>query len=239
MKITVFNGSHYRGKSNTQLMVDEFLAGASAAGAKTESIRLIDRNVQPCTTCTKCFVDGICPIEDDMPLLIQKFLDSDIVVFAAPLYMDMVSGLTKIFIDRLMPLLDPHFEQDENGEYRHFKRNNKFPDLAVISNGHMPEQTQFQVIKLFMARLARSLHTQVVAEIYRSSGGILNSDDEAFKPAIRAYRQLLREAGRELVTKGRITDHTSALLERDIVPVEEYITYANKMWDKLLNVGVR
>jgi multimeric flavodoxin WrbA len=239
MKITAFNGSHYKGKSNTQLMVEEFLAGAAEAGAQTESILLIDRDVRPCTRCMECFAEGHCSLKDDMPSLIQKFVNSDVVVLATPLYMDMVSGLMKTFIDRLLPLLDPHFEKDERGEYRHTARYERRADFVVISNGHMPEESQFQAVRLFMARFARSLHTQVIGEIYRSAGGLLNSEEAAFKAAVKAYKQLLRDAGSELVLKGRISERTASELEKDLVPVDKYIAYANRMWDKLLHVSVK
>ena len=239
MKITAFNGSHYKGKSNTQLMVGDFLAGASEAGADTESILLIDSDVRPCTRCMECFAQGHCQLKDDMSSLTKKFRDSDIVIFASPLYMDMVSGLMKTFIDRLLPLLDPHFVQDEHGEYRHMRRHERYPDFVVMSNGHMPEMSQFQAVRLFMSRFARTMHTQVIAQIYRSAGGLLNSEEESFRPAVKAYRQLLREAGRELVLKGRISDQTARELEKELVPIDEYISYANKMWDKILHAGVK
>lgn len=238
MRITAFNGSHYSGRSNTQLMVDEFLGGASEAGATTESISLLDYNIRHCNHCMDCFAEGQCSVKDDMPGLIRKFLDSDMVVFASPLYMDMVSSVMKAFIDRLLPLLDPHFELDENGEYRHYKRHVKYPDFIILSNGHMPEQSQFQAVKLYMARLARSMHTEVIAEIYRSAGGLLTSEEDAFKPAVNKYKEFLRQAGRDIVLQGRISDETVERLSRDLVPAKEYIAYANKMWDKLLHAKV-
>jgi multimeric flavodoxin WrbA len=237
MKITVFNGSHFKGKGNTQLMVEEFLAGASEAGAKTESIPLIDTNIKPCTNCMECAIEGHCSLKDEMASLIQKFMGSDVAVFATPIYMDMVSGIMKTFIDRLLPLLDPHFEKDEHGQYRHSARHQSYPDFVVISNGHMPEQSQFQAISLFMARFARTMHTQVIAEIYRTTGGLLTSEEESFQQPAKLYRQLLRQAGRELVLKGRISDSTAEQLKKDLVPVGEYIAYANKMWDRLLHAG--
>jgi multimeric flavodoxin WrbA len=239
MRITAFNGSHYKGKSNTEVMVDEFLAGASEAGAKTESILLVDYNIRHCTHCMDCFATGECSTQDDMPALIKKFADSDIAIFASPLYMDMVSSVLKAFIDRLLPLLDPHFEKDEHGEFRHSKRRAKYPDFIVMSNGHMPEQSQFQAVQLYMSRLARTMHTRIIAEVYRSTGGLLSSEEEAFKPAAHQYKELLREAGREIVLQGRISESTANNLAKELVPTGEYIAYANKMWDKLLHAGVK
>jgi multimeric flavodoxin WrbA len=216
-------------------MVDEFLGGACDCGARVESIQLVSKVVRPCTGCFECFSDksGRCPIRDDMSWLIQKFIGSDIVVLATPIYMDNVTGLMKNFIDRLLPLLDAHFEIDEKGEYRHCKRHKKMPEIVAIANAHMPEQSQFQVVRIFMQRLARSLHTKLIAEIYRPTGGILGSREEDFKPYIKAYKQILREAGHDLILSGYVSMHIREQLEKPLVPTELYIEYANRMWDKL------
>jgi len=239
MKITAFNGSQWGGKSNTQFMVDEFLSGACDCGARVESISLVDRVVKPCTGCFDCFGDkhGRCPIKDDMPALIKKFVNSKIAVLATPVYMDGVTGLMKTFIDRLLPVLQPYFEQDENGEFRHGTRHLTMPTFVIIANAHMPEDSHFQVVKLFMHRLARSFHTKIVAEIYRGTGGLLRSQEEHFKPYIRYYKQLLRDAGQELVLTGHISFHTQQELNKPLVPTDEYIDYANRMWDKLLETS--
>jgi len=239
MKITAFNGSQWGGNSNTQFMVDEFLAGACDCGCRVESISLVDHIVKPCTGCFECFGDkrGRCHISDDMQSLIRKFVNSNIVVLASPVYMDGVTGLMKTFIDRLLPVLDPHFEQDEAGEFRHASRHSRMPTFVVIANAHMPEESHFQVVKLFMQRIARTFHTSITAEIYRSTGGLLRSREEQFRPYIRAYKQLLRDAGQELALNGHISFHTEQELKKPLVPSDEYIEYANRMWDRLVGTS--
>jgi multimeric flavodoxin WrbA len=235
MKITAFNASQWTGKSNTQVVVDEFLSGACDCGCRVESIPLLARQIKPCTGCFTCLSDpqGRCPLKDDMAGLIKKFVGSDIVVLATPVYMDAMTGLMKTFIDRLLPLLDPHFERDARGEYRHCSRYSSMPQIISIATAHMPEETHFQVIQLFMHRLARSLHTRIIAEIYRGTGGLLQSREESFRPYVREYKMLLREAGREIAMNGSISLHTCRQLDKPIASIDEYIKYANRMWDTL------
>ena len=125
--------------------------GAEEAGAETENIILAEKNIRYCKGKFECWLKtpGKCTLHDDMDDLLAKFMTSDIVVFACPVYFDNVPALMKKFIDRLSPILLPHFEEDKNGEYRHAKRYEKYPKIAVISNAGLPGQTNFEVESLF------------------------------------------------------------------------------------------
>lgn len=237
MKITVFNGSPRVEKGNTHVMVAEFLNGAREAGAEVENIFLAKKQIKHCLGCFKCWTTtpGQCVIKDDMPELLTKFISSDIVVFATPLYVDNVTGIMKNFMDRLIPLGDPHFDKDEGGECRHRKRSDKTPGIVVISNCGFPEQSHFQVLKLLFSRIARNMGTRVVAEIYRGGGEILRDPPLILSPLVYKYKRLLRKAGREVVENMKLSEKTVARLNEPIVSDEMYIKGANQNFDKLFN----
>jgi len=236
MKITVFNSSPRAGKSNTNVMVEAFLKGAREAGADTENIFLARQKIRPCLGCFNCWVKtpGQCIIQDDMAGLLKKLAETDTVVFATPLYVDNVSGIMKTFMDRFMPLADPHFEKDENGQYRHVRALEKTPKIVVMSNCGFPEQDHFQVLRLLFRRIARNLHSEVIAEIYRGGGEILQVDHLLLKPLIWKYKKLLEKAGREVAENRRLSEKTRAELEKPIIPHDLYINGANKEWDRQL-----
>ncbi len=236
MKITVFNGSPRGEKGNTHFMIREFLKGAEEAGAEVENIFLVEKNIKYCKGCFTCWgkTPGKCVIKDDMEELIEKFISSDIVVFATPVYVDNVTGIMKAFMDRLIPIVDPHFEKDEKGETRHKKRYEKYPKIVIISNCGYPEQSHFQVLRLFFRRVARNLHSEIIGEIYRGAGEIFRARNILLKPYIEKYRNLLRKAGREVVENLSISDETMRELEEPIIPYEKYIEGANRYWDKML-----
>jgi multimeric flavodoxin WrbA len=236
MKVTIFNGSPRGKKGNTHLMVKEFSKGAVLGRAEVENIFLVKKKIRPCRGCFTCWIKtpGICLIKDDMAELIQKFGESDIVVFATPVYVDNVTGIMKNFMDRLIAGIDPHFEKDEGGESVHISRREKQPKLVVISNCGFPEQSHFQVLELLFRRIARNMRSEVIGEIYRSGGGILREAPLILKPAISKYKKLLQTAGMEIVEKQRLSEETRLKLERPFVPDEQYIAASNERFDVLL-----
>jgi len=240
MKITIFNGSPRAERGNTHLVVAEFLKGVREAGAEVENVFLAGKEINPCKACYSCWLEtpGDCTTQDDMNELFQKVISSDVLGFATPLYVDNVSGMMKNFMDRLIPLADPHFETDENGESRHRRQFDKPNKIIAISNCGFPEQSHFEVLRVLFRRIARNLSCELSAEIYRGGGSILQSRDPSFQPFLESYKQLLRTAGKEVVTNSKLSEDTVAQLEKPIVPIpnfaEEYRKRANKMVDERL-----
>lgn len=238
MKITIFNSSPRTDRSNTHAIATEFMAGASEAGAEVENVFLARHTIKPCQGCFACWIKtpGGCVIKDDMPPLLDKILESDVVGFATPLYIDNVSGIMKNFMDRLIPLADPHFSKDEHGECRHPKRKpgRAWTKIIAISNSGFPEQTHFQVLRLLFRRMATNFHTDLVGEIYRGAGELFSTKNPLGALLLRPYRKLLRQAGRELVQTGRISEKTTEALEKPMIKDALYIREANKYFDKQL-----
>lgn len=237
MKITAFNGSPHGENGNTQVMVNEFLNGAGEAGAEMENISLVKKEIKHCLGCFNCWTatPGRCVIKDDMPELMSKFISSDIAVFATPLYVDNVTGIMKNFMDRLIPLADPHFDKDEGGECRHRMRFAKSPGIVVISNCGFPEQSHFQVLRLLFNRIARNMSAKVLAEIYRGGGEIFRNPPLILQPLIYKYKRLLRKAGREVAENMKLSEDTKVRLNEPIISDEMYIKSANQHWDKFLS----
>ena len=214
-------------------MVEEFLKGAEEAGAETENIFLIEKNIGYCKGKFECWLKtpGLCTLRDDMDDLLPAFMASDIAVFACPVYFDNVPAVMKNFIDRLAPVLLPHFEEDERGEYRHAKRYEKFPKIAVISNAGLPGKTNFEVESLFFRRLARTFHTELIAEIYRGEGEIFRGKNNIMLKPLWENIKNFRCAGRDCRNQ-KLSDKTVRELEKQIVP-SLYIKFGNEEWDRL------
>ncbi len=236
MKITAFNGSPRGEKGNTAAIAGEFLKGAAEEGAEVEQIFLVEKEIQHCRGCFSCWVGtpGRCVIGDDVQELHSKVMESDVIVLATPLYVDDVTGIMKDFMDRIIPLVDPRFEKDPDGQWRHVKRFERYPEIVVVSNSGMPGMENFQVLKLHFRRMARNFHSRVAAEIYMEMGELMRHGNVLLKPLLASYRKSLRKAGKEFVREGAISEGTQQKLDTPLIKDEMYIQQANRNWDSRL-----
>ena len=101
-KVTAFVGSARKG--HTYDAVVQFLNNLQSMGdIEVEIVRLSDYRLGVCRGCKLCFDRGEehCPLKDDRDVLIEKIMASDGVIFASPNYSFQVSGIMKVFLDRL------------------------------------------------------------------------------------------------------------------------------------------
>lgn len=101
-KVLVIAGSPRKG-GNSDVLCDAFLRGAQEAGHSTEKIYVQDLNLGPCRACYACRNTGKCIQKDNMPEVMQKMVDADVLVIATPVYFYSMSGQLKVFIDRTLP----------------------------------------------------------------------------------------------------------------------------------------
>ena len=88
MKILVLNGSPKREQSDTMCITRAFLEGMrDAAPQEIDVIDVIDRHIEYCTGCFACKMNGgTCIHDDDMRAVLNKILESDLLLFSFPLY---------------------------------------------------------------------------------------------------------------------------------------------------------
>lgn len=99
MKIIVLMGSP-NPKGSTSILVENFVKGAEQAGHSCEVIDVCHVDIHPCTGCVACGYEGPCVQKDDVEMIRQKLLASDMVVFATPLYYYGMTAQLKTVVDR-------------------------------------------------------------------------------------------------------------------------------------------
>lgn len=101
--VTVLLGSPQK-RGATYTASRKFLDHLESFGdVRGEIVALKDYNIGTCRGCKVCFNRGeeFCPLHDDRDVIIEKMAASDGVVFASPNYSFQVSGVMKLFFDRL------------------------------------------------------------------------------------------------------------------------------------------
>ncbi|MFW9949008.1 MAG: flavodoxin family protein [Candidatus Thorarchaeota archaeon] len=89
-----------RKNGNTEILVDEVLAGAKEAGALTDKILLDSLTIKPCQACNSCYKTGDCIQKDDMPDLLNKMEKNEMWVLGTPIYWWGPTAQFKAFLDR-------------------------------------------------------------------------------------------------------------------------------------------
>ena len=172
MKVLALNSSpRSEGQSKTRLMLDHLVQGMKEAGADVEVIDLRSKTVKDCIGCFTCWTKtpGVCIHKDDMSgELYPKWLQSDLVVYATPLYHFTVNAALKAFIERTLPVLQPFFEERE-GRTKHPLRA-KHPAVVMLSVAGFPEDSVFDQLSSWAHFVFRE---GLVAEIYRAGAETL------------------------------------------------------------------
>ena len=99
MNIVVLQGSPNK-KGSTNILVEEFTKGAESAGHRVRRFDVAEMAIQPCTGCVACGYEGPCVQKDENEKIRQAVLESDMIVFATPLYYYGMSAQLKTVIDR-------------------------------------------------------------------------------------------------------------------------------------------
>jgi multimeric flavodoxin WrbA len=103
LKLLAIAGSPRRG-GNTDLLLQEVIAGAESRGATVRTIFLSELAIAPCEHCDKCLETGRCAVEDDMQWVHNELRGTDRLVLASPIFFMGVTAQTKAMIDRCQAL---------------------------------------------------------------------------------------------------------------------------------------
>lgn len=241
MKVLALQGSP-RGKVGaTDQVLQQFLAGAEAAGANCETIYLAQKKILPCTGEFHCWAvtPGRCinVEKDDVASIHELMLKADVWVFATPLYIGTMTSQMKAFLERSLPLFQPYFRLSAEGVCYHPARElvpgKKIVLLAV--NGFY-ERSHFEPLVLTFQEVVRNFQGELVGVILRPHGWVLLT---GMAPEERRARvmEALAQAGRELVEQGRVLEDTQEEIALELIAKDEFLQKANSYWERAIQRG--
>jgi len=119
-----------RAKSNSDILTERLIAGATDAGHEVEHISLKGKKLGFCTGCLACQKTRKCVLNDDANIIAEKILSADTVVFVTPIYYYEMSGQMKTLLDRLNPLYPSDYKF----------RNVYMMSVAAEDDPHVPDR---------------------------------------------------------------------------------------------------
>lgn len=239
MKALVINSSPHMDKGNTALILTPFIEGMKEASADVEIFYTKKLKIEPCNGCFTCWLKtpGVCIHKDDMAAILPK-LEAEILVFATPLYVDGMTGPMKTFMDRSVPLLQPFFEL-RNGHYRHPVRENVKDGgkVVLVANYGFWEMDNFEPLVQHFEAYCRNANREFAGALLRPHGGSL-------APMIRAglafdIIEAAKEAGRQVVKAGKISEKTLKTISRELMPSNKYFKHVNGSFQFALDANAK
>ncbi|MBW2623031.1 MAG: flavodoxin family protein [Deltaproteobacteria bacterium] len=214
MKVLALNSSpRGGGQSKTERMMNALVEGMRSAGAEVEIVHLRKRDIKNCVGCFKCWSDetpGVCAQKDDMTNdLYPKFIDSDLVVLATPLYHFTVNATMKTFIERTLPIAKRDIKQHEGQSYHPLRVDP--PAVVVVSVAGFAEDSVFDQLSSYVNFLYKK---KLIAEIYRPAAETMVFPD--FKEKLKGILQATEDAGQELVRSQKISPETMARIKQPL-----------------------
>ncbi len=225
MKVLAINGSPHMDEGNTAMILNPFLEGLKEAGADVEVFYTRKMKIGPCNGDMSCwFVNpGTCGQKDDMQMLLPKFKEADVIVWASPVYYSGVTGPLKNLMDRQLPI----HVQGELGARRQ--------KIVLVSTCSAWELSMFDPLLIQM----KTLYTRQDGSL-DFAGALLRPMAEGVKEMVKAGETGLvegvfraaKEAGRQLAKEGKISEEIQKQVSRELMPRDAYYKAAQMMMEQ-------
>jgi multimeric flavodoxin WrbA len=238
MKVLAINSSERTGgESKTEMMLNNLVEGMREAGADCNLVNLREKNIKNCIGCFSCMTKtpGKCVIKDDMTEeLFPKWLESDLVIYATPLFHHTVNATMKTFLERTFPICEPFLLEKEGRWFHPLRR--KHPAAVVLSVCGFPAKSAFGALTHYVKFLFEEQEEgRLWAEIYRPGAEFMYKKVDIQEDILDATRK----AGKELVEMNRVSPETLARIEQPLSDnLTDFAKITNCMWKTCISEGI-
>ena len=224
MKILVLNGSPKRDESDTMHITRAFLAGMNeAAPQETRTIHVIDRRIEYCTGCFSCMRNGgTCVHKDDMRVILEEILSSELLIWSFPLYCYGMPAPLKALLDRTLPLSSMAMRK-MGDRYEHVGRANfaHLRNLMICGCGFPNSRHNFEpAVEQFKLCFPND-HTIITVP----ESPMFNAPEAAVVTEPRLG--LVRQAGKQYAETGEIDTDLLSEIGSPMIPEEQYAAIVN------------
>lgn len=227
-RILAINGSARKRKGFTQMMLEPFLLGMREAGAETELIFASDYKINPCLGGFQCWFDkvGVCTHQDDMvSQVMPRMREADILVLGIPVYIPLPGAMQNL-INRMCPLIEPALVFRDGRTRARMHKDVRIKRFVLVSVGGWWEVENMDTVVRVVEELALDSSVEFSGAILRPHASYLKVDETSGPKVL----EMTKEAGRQLVAKGRMDPRVLREISKPLVPREEYMGQQNEMY---------
>lgn len=161
MKITLLNGNPAPAAFDVYLA--QLTSALKSEGHTVTQLDLRDMPLRYCIGCWGCWVKtpGECTNRDASLKIDRAVINSDFVLWAAPLKMGFPAALLKMAMDKHLPLIHPYMVVD-HGEAHHLKRYPHYPRLGLlVEKEPSTDERDLQIVSDIYRRTALNFKTRL------------------------------------------------------------------------------
>ena len=236
MKILIINGSPKGKNSNSLRLAASFVEGYKAKAEESgtpvsvEQLDVAALKIGACRGCFACWkkTPGTCCIKDDMPSIIEKELEADLIVWSFPLYYFNVPGMLKNLIDRQLPMNLPFMSENTSGtgsgshDARYDMKNTRH--VLVSTCGFYSAKGNYDsVTNMFDHFLGKGNYETV----FCGQGELFRVNE--LSDRINQYLETVKKAGAQYA-EGKISDEVHNQLRTLLYPKEVFEKLADADW---------
>ena len=221
LRVLAISGS-LRKPSFTEKLLDYLIEGMG----DVEIIKFYPHkmDIGPCTSCWSCWTGknkGECVQKDDFQQIFDAYKKCDFFLLAAPVYVFGYPATVKNMIDRFFVNLNPSQIKLENGLTMHPLNYHSEAKAVLISSCGFPDLENFELMSKHFKKWSTDFHRYAGEVLVPAAGaagvpGLFNETYESIK-----------QAGRELVENGVISEETMKTISDVPVDKDDYREMVN------------
>ena len=157
-----------------------------------------------------------------MATILPRIADADLVVLATPVYVDGMTGSLKTLLDRTLPNLHGAFELREDHCRHALREGVKAGKIALVSVSGFTEMDNFDPLIAHVKAISKNMNREYVGALLRPYAWIIEPALKQGAP-LNDILDATKQAGYQLISKGKMDEETLAIVAREIIPRSQVI----------------
>jgi len=193
------------------------------AVAETELFYSQNLNIKPCTGEFICWrkTPGECYIDDEMDELYPKLKEAEILVLATPVYIPF-PGKFQMFLNRLVPLMDPILERREGHTRAKLRKDVELQKMVLVSTSGWWEKENFDKVRQVIWEITEDMSMKLSTPILRPHAQLMKRDGNLTEEGKKVLESA-KKAGHELIEKGKINQSTADEVSKPLITFDKYL----------------